>query len=258
MVQLDDRQGDRARRDPRRGAREARARARRHRGARHRDRRGVPRRRSCTTMNSPRKAQPRISSAAASCASKSRNQAPPRRLPSRQRYAPRRRATVNGPRGATTQPARCASTLGDTDIALRLAGGVYHASIGDSDIALRIVSIDPPRARIRIGGIDETVTLAIDGGDHPSRPRRPELLIRRHDPCASNKTRHGRKRRTTDRADERPRRRGERHARRYRRGPAGAGRARSHEDGDALSCPSRPASKQCTLQPAGGSGRVGS
>ena len=54
-------------------------------------------------------------------------------------------------------------TLGDTDIALRLAGGVYHASIGDSDIALRIVSIDPPRARVAIGGIDETVTLAIDG-----------------------------------------------------------------------------------------------
>jgi geranyl-CoA carboxylase alpha subunit len=64
----------------------------------------------------------------------------------------------------SNNPARTMrTTLGDTDIALRFADGVYHASIGDSDIALRIVSIDPPRARVSTGGIDETVTFAIDG-----------------------------------------------------------------------------------------------
>jgi geranyl-CoA carboxylase alpha subunit len=53
--------------------------------------------------------------------------------------------------------------LGDTDVVLRRANGAYQASIDGADISLRIVSLDPPRARVELNGIDETVTFAIDG-----------------------------------------------------------------------------------------------
>jgi len=51
----------------------------------------------------------------------------------------------------------------ETDIALRFANGVYHASSGGADITLRITSLDPPHARVALDQIDETVVFAIEG-----------------------------------------------------------------------------------------------
>jgi geranyl-CoA carboxylase alpha subunit len=53
--------------------------------------------------------------------------------------------------------------LGDTDVALRFADGVYHAKVDDQDVTLRIISMDAPQARVALGHIDETLTFAIDG-----------------------------------------------------------------------------------------------
>jgi geranyl-CoA carboxylase alpha subunit len=53
--------------------------------------------------------------------------------------------------------------LGDTDVALRFADGVYHAKADDSDVTLRIISMDAPHARITLAHVEETVTFAIDG-----------------------------------------------------------------------------------------------
>ena len=52
--------------------------------------------------------------------------------------------------------------FGDTEIALCFAAGVYHASVGGAEIALRVISIDPPRARVMLDQVDETVAFAID------------------------------------------------------------------------------------------------
>jgi geranyl-CoA carboxylase alpha subunit len=54
-------------------------------------------------------------------------------------------------------------TFGNTDIALRFANGVYHASVDGSDIALRIVSIDAPCARVALGDVEETIAFVIEG-----------------------------------------------------------------------------------------------
>ena len=64
----------------------------------------------------------------------------------------------------SSNPARTMlATFGDATVTLRFADGAYRARTDDTDIALRIVSIDPPHARIERAGIEETITLMIDG-----------------------------------------------------------------------------------------------
>ena len=53
-------------------------------------------------------------------------------------------------------------TFGDSDIALRSAAGMFHASVGDADIVLRVVTVDAARARIAVAGVEEAVTFLIE------------------------------------------------------------------------------------------------
>jgi len=53
--------------------------------------------------------------------------------------------------------------FGDSDIALRFANGLYHAIVDGSGVGLRVRSIDPPRARVSLEEIEETVAFATDG-----------------------------------------------------------------------------------------------
>jgi geranyl-CoA carboxylase alpha subunit len=51
--------------------------------------------------------------------------------------------------------------LDDTEIALRHFDDAYHARVGDTELMLRAVSIDPPHARVTVGGVDRTVTFVL-------------------------------------------------------------------------------------------------
>ena len=219
LLRFDDRQGDRAWRDARRGARAARARARQHGRARASRPTRPSSPRCCAMRNSPRTAPPRIFSAAGSrriepadagCRDARHRGRAARRECRLRRMEFLEQQSERAMRVTIRRERRGAARTSVTASAPR---SVARRS------SLRVLSIDAAHAPHRDrAAIEENITFAIEGERDPSRPRRPELQPRRHHPRAARAPRVGRKRRPPDRADERPRGRGQRQGRRHRRG----------------------------------------